>query len=112
MPVETLKVTKDVQALLAVVGQQLRAARTQHQESIDDVAAALHTTAARIRRAEAGKPSVALGMYAMLLRRYHLQHQLLAIGASEEAPAGKALAKRAAGVRSPKPHPEQGHGRG
>lgn len=105
MPLETLKVTHDVRALLAIVGQQLRTARTRHEESIDDVAAALNTTSARIRRAEAGKPSVALGMYAMLLRRYDLQHQLLALGASDDSLSVDVLA------RTKRHSPVKRHGR-
>lgn len=85
MPVETLKITRDVQALLVTVGKQLRAARLGREESIDVVATALGTTAARIRRAEAGKASVALGMYAMLLRHYGLQEQLCGLGAVDNS---------------------------
>ncbi len=85
MPVETLKITRDVHALLAVVGKQLREAREHRGESIDHVAAVLDTTAARIRRAEVGNAGVSLGMYAMLLRRYGLHRQLLALGAAGDA---------------------------
>lgn len=93
MPKATLHVSGDAATLLAVVGAQLRAARKSRQLSVEATASQLSTTPARIRRAESGDPTVAVGLYAMLLCTYGLGEDLRTLAAPSRDPVAKALTK-------------------
>lgn len=93
MPKATLLVSADAATLLAGVGEQLRAARKCRQLTVEATAAQLNTTSARIRRAESGDPTVAIGLYAMLLCTYGLGEDLRTLAAPSRDPVVKALTK-------------------
>lgn len=79
MPRDNFEVTHEVRCDLATMGAQLRAARERRGLTVVGVAEALNTSAGRVRRAEAGNPTVAMGIYAMLLDHYGLRRDLGAL---------------------------------
>lgn len=102
MPADHLSLPEELREELRALGTRLREARQRRGLTLASVAETLSIGEARLRRAEAGHPFVAVGVYAVLLDHYGLGTDVRLLAAPERDPVAKVLKAVRSGTRGGK----------